>query len=326
MPLVQRKRRAPSDEEGSDVEETPARTQQTRRRRASPESVGEDYVERENDTGLRATGSLQQMQKKLVRLALACEYSRTPIRRKDITDKVLGPHKNQFRPVFAEAQRTLEAVFGMQMEELPVRDKITLQQRRAAQKNEKQATSSSSWVLVSTLPKAFKHPAIINPPKAPSTALESSYVGIYTFIITVIVLSGGELHESKLERLLRRMQADVSTPVGKTDQVINRLCKDGYIVKVKDSSSGAEEVKFVIGPRGKVEVGADGAAGMVRAVYGDAADEDLERRLNRSLLMAKKDTPKDKGDKNGEGAKKPRGRPPKATQQQAQEAEDSESD
>lgn len=68
--------------------------------------------------------------KKLVRFALACEYSRRPIRRADISEKVLGNNGRQFKAVFAQAQAQLRAVFGMEMVELPVRDKVTLQQRR----------------------------------------------------------------------------------------------------------------------------------------------------------------------------------------------------
>lgn len=71
--------------------------------------------------------------KKLVRLALACEYSRQPVRRNDISQKVLGEHASgarQFRPVFDDAQRVLRDRFGMQMVELPLKDKVTVSQRR----------------------------------------------------------------------------------------------------------------------------------------------------------------------------------------------------
>lgn len=71
------------------------------------------------------------MVKKLVRLALASEYSRQPLRRIDISAKVLGEQgARQFRTVFDEAQRVLGEKFGMQMTELPVREKVTVHQRR----------------------------------------------------------------------------------------------------------------------------------------------------------------------------------------------------
>ena len=69
--------------------------------------------------------------KKLVRLALSCEYSRIPIRRADISTKVLGETgTRQFKVVFERAQHELRTKFGMQMEELPSREKFTISQRR----------------------------------------------------------------------------------------------------------------------------------------------------------------------------------------------------
>ncbi|THV83831.1 hypothetical protein D6D29_03587 [Aureobasidium pullulans] len=39
---------------------------------------------------IQGDGNFYAMVKNMVRLALACEYSRTPIRRADITAKILG--------------------------------------------------------------------------------------------------------------------------------------------------------------------------------------------------------------------------------------------
>lgn len=101
------------------------------------------------------------MAKKLVRLAMACEYSRQPIRRADVSakgmvddppesrhplgsgspsysrcsvtlDLVLGNHARQFKAVFEEAQGMLRNIFGMEMTELPLREKVTLQEKRGA--------------------------------------------------------------------------------------------------------------------------------------------------------------------------------------------------
>lgn len=71
------------------------------------------------------------MVKKLVRLALSSEYSRQPIRRVDISNKVLGERgSRQFKTVFEETQRVLSDIFGMQLSELPGKEKVTVQQRR----------------------------------------------------------------------------------------------------------------------------------------------------------------------------------------------------
>jgi len=74
---------------------------------------------------------VETMVKKMVRLALSCEYSRLPIRRGDISTKVLGEAgARQFKSVFEKAQVELRTKFGMQMEELPSREKFTISQRR----------------------------------------------------------------------------------------------------------------------------------------------------------------------------------------------------
>jgi len=70
------------------------------------------------------------MVKKLVRLALASEYQRRPIRRADISEKVLGSQGRQFKKVFDQAQLDLRSVFGMEMVELPAKEKVTIRQRR----------------------------------------------------------------------------------------------------------------------------------------------------------------------------------------------------
>lgn len=70
---------------------------------------------------------------KLVRYALACEYSRMPIRRDGIKEKVFGGEKvARFAPVFDLAQTQLRTVFGMEMVELPTKDRahLTLDQKR----------------------------------------------------------------------------------------------------------------------------------------------------------------------------------------------------
>jgi hypothetical protein len=133
------------------------------------------------------------------------------------------------------------------------------------------------------LPERYRVPEIMSPPRIPTSEVESAYVGLYTFTIALISLSGGTLPEAKLERFLKRTNADQTTPVDKTDKLLARMVKEGYIVKIKDTSAGEELVDYMVGPRGKVEVGDEGVAGLVKTVYGDGALPDLEKRIERSL-------------------------------------------
>jgi hypothetical protein len=124
-------------------------------------------------------------------------------------------------------------------------------------------------------------------------------------VIALISLSGGTLSEGRLDRFLKRMNAQTATPIGYTEDVLKRMTKEGYIVKVKDPS-GDDVSDYYVGPRGKVEVGEDAIANLVRTVYSGSGVEDLEQRLSRSLgIAADGDTPHPQGAVNGDDAATP---------------------
>ncbi|KAK2743676.1 hypothetical protein FQN57_004785 [Myotisia sp. PD_48] len=310
MPFVRKRRAVPdgnreTEHDSSDSSSAHATQRQTQRRRISPEAsdAEHDSINNSHAPDTQALNHSGVMVKKLVRLAIASEYSRTLIRRNDINQKVLGPSGSRdFKNVFAGAQKVLKEVFGMQMIEQPLKEKITISQRRAAQRVEKPAASSKTWTVVSTLPTAYKAPEILPPPKVPSSTSESIYVALYTFIISLIMLSGGSIAEQKLDRYLRRVKAETYTPVDNTERLLARLCKEGYLVRNRDIDTGEEVVEYYVGPRGKIEVGRGGVSGLVREVYGftstgrpiegrggrhgnqrDTELEDFEGRLKRSL-------------------------------------------
>ena len=195
----------------------------------------------------------------------------------------------QFKHVFMETQNQLRSVFGMELTELPVKEKVTISQKRAAQRSGTQgASTSNAYILTSTLPARYRKPSVLRPSQNPSTGAEASYVGLTTFILALIYLSPSQtISESRLEKHLKRMNADNYVLAGeKTEKVLKRMERESYIVKVRERDGGGEEsVEYVIGSRGKVEVGERGVAGLVKAVYGkkDAEADELERRLVRSL-------------------------------------------
>lgn len=160
----------------------------------------------------------------------------------------------------------------------------------AAQRVEKPSTATKSWMVMSTLPAPFRTPEILPPSKAPTSFLDSTYTALYTFIIAVITLSGGSILEQKLDRYLKRTNIEQYTPIDRTDRLLQRLCKEGYLVRNKEMDGNEEVIEYIIGPRGKIEVGESGVSGLVRKVYGrdisaegEASNDDFEARLARSV-------------------------------------------
>ncbi|KAH7037637.1 MAGE family-domain-containing protein [Microdochium trichocladiopsis] len=231
-----------------------------------------------------------QLVKKLVRYALACEYARLPIRRDGIREKVLGNNSRAFKRIFDGAQAQLRHVFGMEMTELPAKEKRTLKERQkatarkaATQGGTSASTSTGTYILVSTLPAPYRAQTIVDPARAPSAHDEATYVAFYTLIISVITLSGGELSDSKLKRYLTRLNAGQNLPIDSTENVLQRMVKHGYLDKtVERATDGDDMISWAVGPRGRVEVPPQSIATFVRQVYGQVPD-DFDKKLHKSL-------------------------------------------
>lgn len=181
-------------------------------------------------------------------------------------------------------------------------------------------TPTNTWYLTSILPTKYRTADIITPSRAPTVEQESVYVGLYTFVVAVIYLSGGTLAEAKLDRYLRRMNASENTPIDRTEKVLQRMVKDGYIVRVKDNSTGEEVVDYIVGPRGKVEIGQDGVSHLAQMVFDptEAEQQDLSERLNRTFAhQVREEQPPPQP--------KPRGRK-RRSEKEAEDDEDEEDD
>jgi hypothetical protein len=127
-PHTQKRRRAVIHE---DDDEPPAVRRQSKRQNDSEESE-ESGQDGEGDVDMGGpAGEEGQLAKKLVRYALACEHARIPIKRDGIREKVLGNNARSFKKVFEDAQMQLRQVFGMEMAELPVKEKRTLKEKQS---------------------------------------------------------------------------------------------------------------------------------------------------------------------------------------------------
>ncbi|KAG5650330.1 hypothetical protein H0H81_012602 [Sphagnurus paluster] len=89
------------------------------------EEIGEDVGRGDDDGDIGSVNSAEAEIKRkandLVRLALFTEQRRVPLRREDITKKVLGPNTRAFNHVFDRAQTILQQTFGMELIELQTR-------------------------------------------------------------------------------------------------------------------------------------------------------------------------------------------------------------
>ncbi|KAF4124553.1 MAGE family, partial [Geosmithia morbida] len=298
-------------DEADDEEDT--RPRQRRHHDESDDAGDSESGGDDPDAGGEATRSAdEQMAKKLVRYALSCEYSRATIRRDGIREKVLGSHGRSFRRVFTLAQKQLRLVWGMELRELPAREKVTLHEKRkgtrfldptgflflftlipdqriAMSSNTQPKTGTGSYILCSTLPASLRSAAIIPPSRAPSHDDESTYVAFYTLVVSCIWLNGGELSEQKLRRYLVRLNADHNVSSEKTEAILKRMERQGYVVRRVDRQAaggggqdGDHNTTWHVGSRAKEEIGLDGVIGMVEEVFGGTSPE-LEKKLRASL-------------------------------------------
>ncbi|TVY37054.1 Non-structural maintenance of chromosome element [Lachnellula subtilissima] len=282
------RRRTMQEEEESEEEPTQSTYRRRGRAPASEDESEEGQEEEVGGDGMDVDGaeSMDQAVKKLVRYALACEYQRITIKRTGISEKVLGKQPRSFKHVFEAAQKQLRTKFGMEMVELPQRERVTLKAKRSAAKSKGNSKPTASYILSTTLPAQYRTPGILAPSLIGSEEDEATYIGLCTVIVAYISMSPAEaVPEHRLIRALKRLNVDENTPLGKTDAILKKMGAHGYIWKVTDRQGDEETIDYRLGPRGKTEIGKRGVRGFVQEVYGDSAPDDLDKRLNRSLNM-----------------------------------------
>ncbi|KAJ9067627.1 hypothetical protein DSO57_1037218 [Entomophthora muscae] len=219
---------------------------------------------------------------KLVRLALAVERTRVPLKRETITKLVLIPGARDFATVFQLAQEKLRTVFGMELVELPAKDTLKPGTKQA-----------KTYTLRSTL--SFDVRAE-NPPPC-NGQNETKFIGVVMSILSLIFIDNHSISHASLLSHLKRLEI---TDDKELRDMVAQMIKQSYLHRVKDNQSAApttsqsrraheadsegfhrQSYEYSWGPRAKSEVTLESLTFFIKEVFGDDAPPNLDIQLER---------------------------------------------
>ncbi|KAF9265033.1 MAGE-domain-containing protein [Marasmius fiardii PR-910] len=245
---------------------------QTQRNRTNQNRIESDEEEEEPSTqdngifdideGQSAGDEIKRKVNQLVRLALFTEHRKVPLRREEITKKVLGTNSRIFNRVFDNANAILQKTFGMELVELPskasldeevspsVEDEALEEAKKNAGRKKKAAVSGSkTYILRSTLHPglieyaALMHDKILEEEIAdqPSdsdddgheiqsygmivsfTASDQpAFVGVLSVILSLILVSGRVISDGDLRKHLKRLHLNNNSEIKLTALSVQR--------------------------------------------------------------------------------------------------------
>lgn len=292
MPPKGRRREPATDGDGQ-VSRQDSSTSTRRRLSDDASEAGEEF---DNKLGIPES-DISLMVKNFIRLALASEHTRTPIRREDVSKKVfVNDHKRCFALVFERTQARLKDTLGMQLLELPARDRLRgmtmTQQRKAAHSQASHAATGStqsagyksnkSWVLQNLLPPNLKQIS-----QRQHVESDRNYNAVVTVLLVIVVMSDDQAcTESRAMSALERLGWTPTTPAGPYDDVVAKMVKQGYLERIKDNQGmDGGTFSLCIGPRGKLETlqNRDELFSVISTIYGTGNDVDATARLKRII-------------------------------------------
>ncbi|KAI0667533.1 MAGE family-domain-containing protein [Trametes maxima] len=239
----------------------PRATQGGRARRGRAEEDSEEEQGYENEQGEIAAEKVQQeVQRKaqdLVRLALFHEQRRIPLKRDEISKKVLGTNSRSFNVVFAAANDILQKAFGMALVELhstpndkEISEKDAEMLKNTGVKRKSASTGTKNYILRSTLDAALIEKACTPDPEireleqgenpdaneefaeddnpvgtrstgslfAWHTADELASAGVLYVVLALILVEGKVISDNDLRAILKRLQLPANAPVPLSSQ------------------------------------------------------------------------------------------------------------
>ncbi|KAI0752475.1 MAGE-domain-containing protein [Daedaleopsis nitida] len=252
-----RSQRAPAASQS----QAPRATRAGSSRRAPVEEDSEEeeniQMDADDDDGDKADEELEKKARDLVRLALFHEQRRTPLRRDEITKKVLGSSGRTFPTILMLANKHLRDTFGMELVELhsmpsdkDMSEKDAEMLKNTGVKKKATATGTKSFILRSYLDPALIELACTpdqelkeleqqenrdeneefaeddNPVSTRSTGSLFAWhntdqlpsVGILYVILALILVEGRVISDGDLRAILKRLQLSVNASVPLSSQ------------------------------------------------------------------------------------------------------------
>jgi len=224
---------------------------------------------------------LDRKVKAIVRMALFHERQRTTLKREEISKNVLKDTPRIFAYVFNAAQEKLRQVFGLELVELPVKDKKVVPGKKQPTT---MASGTSKQYVLRNLLKAEVNQLINWRDELPK-------MGLLYVILSLILMSGDHvLTEESLWHHLKtlRVYKDKDHPLfGEPDKIITQYVKENFIVKNKVVTNNQETFEFRWGPRARVEVSAESIVEFISEIYGEEADNNFKKELKKQAGIQK---------------------------------------
>ncbi|KAI9027420.1 MAGE family-domain-containing protein [Phycomyces nitens] len=181
------------------------------------------------------------------------------------TPKVMQDHKFEFKRLHKVANDKLKHLFGFEMAELPLKERILNSAKR--EDKEKVAGGAKGYMLINTLPENYNIPDLF---KYKDEEYEN--IGVLYCILALIFVSEQTLSKVELVEHLNRLQVTEETETfGDRDKLIDGFVKQGYLLRQKTSNDPAADPdagwEYYWGPKAKAEIPEENMVNFITSLY-----------------------------------------------------------
>lgn len=228
----------------------------------------------------------------LVRLALAFEYSKRPLRREDITKHVFT-HQHRTTQIVGHrkvgalidsANVQLRETFGMQLVTMPVvarptNSRTALGRKQDVERAAQEDKQDSVYALVSLLPESHR--------KKLSLHRDPHILGLLSVLASAITLNGMDLTDDEMLELLQALnvvvdERDEDPTFGNVPRLLDELKRQRYL-NVWKRQDETQTMMYGLGQRAKVELQAEGLGRFVADMAGLTEQTGLADNIRRAF-------------------------------------------